>query len=98
MMNPEICAAIRTRSVIQFYYDGGLRTVEPHCHGVSKNGNELLRGYKTGGYSQSGKPVSWKLFSVRKISSLKQTEEIFPSNRQDYNPNDRAMKSICCSV
>jgi len=50
-MNLEICAAIRTRSVIQFYYDGGLRTVEPHCHGVSKDGNELLRGYQTGGYS-----------------------------------------------
>jgi len=94
----EICEAIRTRSVVQFYYDGGLRIVEPHCHGVSKNGNELLRGYQTGGYSQSGESIGWKLFSVNKISRMQQTGEIFPSNRTDYNPNDKAMISICCSV
>ena len=97
-MNTEICAAIRARAVVQFYYDGGLRTVEPHCHGVSKNGNELLRGYQTGGYSQSRSPIGWKLFSVSKISSLQKTGEKFPSNRADYNPNDRGMKSICCRV
>jgi hypothetical protein len=97
-MNTEICAAIRDRAIVQFHYNGGLRTVEPHCHGVSKDGNELLRGYQTEGYSQSGNPVGWKLFSVSKISSLQQTGEGFSSNRPDYNPNDRAMKSICCRV
>jgi hypothetical protein len=97
-MNRDICAAIRDRAVVQFHYNGGLRTVEPHCHGVSKGGNELLRGYQTGGHSQSGQPVEWKLFSVGKISSLQQTGQKFSTNRPDYNPNDRAMKSICCRV
>jgi hypothetical protein len=71
-MNTQICEAIKARAVVNFYYDGGMRIVEPHCHGISKDNNELLRGYQTEGYSQSGNPVGWKLFSVGKISSLKQ--------------------------
>ena len=48
-MNTAICAAIKNRAVVEFYYNGGLRTVEPHCHGISTAGNEVLRGYQTGG-------------------------------------------------
>lgn len=63
-MNAGICAAIRSRAVLQFSYDGGIRTVEPHCHGISRADNEVLRAWQTGGYSESGEPVGWKLFEV----------------------------------
>lgn len=97
-MNTAICDAISKRAVVQFYYDGGMRTVEPHCHGTSTAGNEVLRGYQSGGYSESGKQVEWKLFDVSKISSLSQTGNTFPQNRPFYNPADKAMSVVHCHV
>ena len=97
-MNASICAAIRRREVIELWYDGGARTVEPYCHGISTAGNEVLRGYQTDGYSESGQPVGWKLFEVSRISNLRQTGTTFPTNRPGYNPNDRGMSPIHCRV
>jgi hypothetical protein len=97
-MNANICGAIRSKQVIRFYYDGGIRIVEPHCHGTSLAGNEVLRGYQTGGYSQSGNPRAWKLFEVEKISSLQLAGETFATNRPGYNPNDKGMTQIHCHV
>ena len=63
-MNHLLCDAIREMKAIRFHYDGGYRTVEPHCHGASDDGEELLRGYQTGGFSQSDQSQGWKLFKV----------------------------------
>lgn len=73
-MNQTICSAIRSKLIIRFYYNGGSRTVEPFCSGVSTAGNEVLRGYQTGGYSRSGNPVAWKLFEVSQMSGLTFTD------------------------
>ena len=97
-MNRTICEAINSRQVIRFNYKGGLRTVEPFCHGISTAGNEVLRGYQTSGYSESGDPVGWKLFRVSEISNLTITDELFSGTRPGYNPNDSAMATIHCHV
>lgn len=97
-MNTNICAAIAKRAVIQFYYDGGTRTVEPHCHGTSRSGNEVLRGYQIAGHSESGNSVEWKLYDASKISSLVDTGKTFLDNRPGYNPSDKGMSSIHCHV
>lgn len=97
-MNSAICNAISRRAVISFYYHGGLRTVEPHCHGVTGAGNEVLRAYQTGGYSESGNPVGWKLYEVADMRNIQITEETFAQNRPRYNPNDRSMQVVHCHV
>ena len=97
-MNQDICSAIQTKRIIAFNYDGGLRKIEPYCHGVTKKGNEVLRAFQISGYSSSGNPIGWKLFSVSKISNLKILDEIFQSKRRDYNPNDPAMSRIFCRI
>lgn len=97
-MNQTICSAIRSRQVIRFYYNGGFRIAEPFCYGISKAGHELLRAYQTGGYSESGEPVGWKLFRVSQISSLTLTDQRFAGARPDYNPRDPAMETIFCCV
>jgi len=97
-MNKIICDAISKREIIQFYYDGGIRVVEPHCHGISTAGNEVLRGYQIEGFSESGNPVGWKLFDISKISSITSTGKTFAQNRPSYNPNDKAMKTVHCNV
>jgi len=97
-MRRSVCEAIRARTVVRFSYDGGSRTVEPYCHGVSPTGNEVLRGYQTGGYSSSGNPVGWRLFEIAKIASFRQTSQLFSRNRPGYNPHDRGMVSVHCRV
>jgi len=40
-MRTDICSAINAKKVIQFYYNGGTRLVEPFCYGVHRDtGNE----------------------------------------------------------
>lgn len=97
-MNQAISKAIQNRQVLQFSYQGGIRTVEPHCLGVSSTGKEVLRAFQTGGYSESGNPVGWKLFSVAEMSAISTTGARFVSNRPHYNPNDSAMTLIYAHV
>lgn len=42
IMNALVRRALHERRVLRFCYDGGLREVEPHCHGCSKENNETL--------------------------------------------------------
>ena len=59
-MDRQICAAIRVRHHLVFNYDGLLRVIEPHAHGTSSRGKEVVRGFQTGGQSSSI-PLGWRL-------------------------------------
>lgn len=97
-MNTTICAGIHSRRVLRCYYDGGYRTMEPHCHGISSAGNEVLSAYQTAGHSESSKPMDWKLFRVSGMSNLTITDESFEGTRPGYNPNDSRMTTIHCHL
>lgn len=97
-MNALICRAIHERRVLRFYYDGGIRDVEPHCHGCSKDDNDLLRGYQIGGYSSSGEPVGWKMFRLDRLSGLVVTETTFHGARPEYDPHDNRMATVYCCL
>jgi hypothetical protein len=97
-MNTAICRAVGQRAVVEFRYEGSLRLVEPHCHGVSTAGNEVLRGFQTAGFSRSGNPVAWKLFEVGKMTGLRETGDKFATNRPDYQPSDSVMRHVHCRV
>lgn len=93
----SICDAIAARNIIEFYYDGVFRVVEPHCHGWSSAGKEVVRGYQTDGSSAVSGELGWKLFSLAKISSLTITEKTF-AVRMGYSQNDKGMSSIHCQL
>jgi len=97
-MGFDICNAIKNREIIQFYYDGGIRIVEPFCCGVNKKGNLVLRGYQIGGYSSSGNPIGWKLFKVDEMYNVSTTGLKFDGLRPGYNPNDKGMVKIICNI
>ena len=97
-MNPTICQAINEQRLLRLYYDPGLRTVEPHAHGESRGGNDLLRAFQTSGASASGEHVNWKLFRLDRITSLELLEETFPGSRPEYRRNDKAMALIYCQL
>jgi hypothetical protein len=97
-VNSVLCKAILEKKVIHFYYDGGYRFAEPHCYGVSKDGNELLIAYQIDGHSESNNPVPWRMFRLDKLSNLSSTEDSFDSPRPEYNPNTKVMASIYASL
>jgi len=98
-MKRNICSAINSRKLISFYYRGGVRFVEPFCYGPHKSsGNEVLRGYQVGGFSEFGEPFGWKLYLVDEISKLEITDNNFRGDRKDYNPDDPMMKEIICGI
>lgn len=97
-MDQIICVAINDQRLLRFYYDPGWRTVEPHAHGMSTAGNEVLRAYQTGGASASGEPVNWKLFRVDRISNLELLEETFSEPRPGYKRGDPQMTQIYCEL
>lgn len=97
-MHADVCSAIRSRSLVEFDYDGGTRLVEPHCHGFGKTGKEFLRAYQVDGYSSSGQPEGWKLIDLSKVTGLYLTGGTFSSARPGFNPDDPVMVSVHCHV
>ena len=92
-MDTEIKDAIRNKNIIEFYYDGGNRTVEPHCYGITTAGNEGLRAYQTDGYSSSGK-MGWKMFDLGKANNIEILDKTFDSPRPGYRKGDQGMDRI----
>lgn len=93
----DLCAAIAARRVLRFEYRGGLRTVEPHAHGRSSEGAELLRAYQTFGYSASGDLPAWRTFRLEVIAALRVTDEPF-TPRPDFDPTQPGISQLHCSV
>jgi predicted DNA-binding transcriptional regulator YafY len=97
-MIDRIESAIRRRVCIELDYLPGIRIIEPHALGISKDGDVLLRAYQISGASASGEHENWKLFRVDRISGLSESTQTFAGPRPQYNPNDSAMKQgvIAC--
>jgi hypothetical protein len=88
-----IISAIKERAVLEYWYDGFKRLIEPQCYGLSYADHEVLRGYQIGGGSNSRRE-SPKLFEVEKMKKLRKTEQHFAGPHEPYNPDDSAMKVI----
>ena len=84
--------AISSLKVLEVDYFPGLRLIEPHCLGSSKDGNLLLRAFQTSGASASGEHENWKLFRLDRFKDVKLTDKSFDGPRPEYNPDDKAMK------
>lgn len=97
-MNSQICDASRKKHLLEFYYDGHFRKVEPHTFGVSKRGNDLLAAYQVSGDSKVGKVPDWKQFNLDKIETLKVLDETFSSPRSGYVKGDSRMSEIYCEL
>ena len=95
-MNSTICEAIKQKRIIQFRYEGELRIIEPHCHGITTAGNEGLRAYQINGYSSSGK-MGWKMYDLSKSSNVELLNN-FIGPRLGYKRNDRGMSTIYCEL
>ena len=94
-----ICSAICSRHLIEFYYHGGFRLVEPFRYGeIAPGDNEVLECYQVSGYSELGELIGWKLFRVSEVSSLEIAGEQFNGVRPEYDPYNSVMTTIYCCV
>lgn len=91
-MNREIIEAIENLNVIEFYYEGESRIVQPYCYGVSKAGNDVLRAFQIDGYSSSNK-MWWRLYTVKKMQGIEVLDDNFII-RNDYKRGDKDMIKI----
>ena len=96
-MSTVISNAIKNKQLLQFYYNGGTRVVEPHCYGTTTAGNEGLRAYQVSGYSESGN-LGWKMFDLGHASSILVLDESFSSSRPGYKRGDKGMSQIYCEL
>lgn len=93
-LGKAIIAAIRNRNVLQFSYNGILRTVEPQTYGLSTTGREVLRARERPSKKAGRHSGMAKLFDLNKISGVQETGEIFQEALPAHNPNDSAMAEI----
>ena len=96
-MNRRICTAIRSRNYLEFNYDGLPREIEPHAHGTSSTGKEIVRGFQTGGKSSS-EPLGWRLWNVAKMKSFSVSDSTFIGTRPGYTRSDSAMHPVHCEL
>ncbi len=94
-MDPSVCNAIRFKRVIQFFYDGSLRTVEPYCHGINAAGREVIRGYQTSGIRRPDPSEGWMSYELNKMIGILVKDESF-DHRPDWMSVDRSMKRLHC--
>jgi len=96
-----ICAAIKSRRIIEFYYHGGYRTVEPFCLGEVMSGegdNESLLCYQVAGFSELREVVEWKLYRASEMEDIAVLNEQFSGDRPGYDPDSVEMVVIYCCV
>jgi hypothetical protein len=100
MQPSAICEAIRLVRRLQFVHDGLVRVVEPYCHGISTEDNEVLRAIQVRGLSSNGRDGLYfgKLWKVREMSELRILDERFIPFDPNYNPHDRGMVEIHCRI
>ncbi len=96
-MKAQICDAIDSMLQLEFKYDGLPRTVEPHAHGDSSTGKEVMLGFQTEGKSSSG-PLGWRLWNVAKMESLSMSHLTFAEARPGYVRGDSHMQKIHCEL
>ena len=96
-MDEQICIAIQTKHRLLFNYDGLPREIEPHAHGTSSTGKELVRGFQTDGQSSSGS-LGWRLWDVAKMQSFSVSESTFSESRPGYVRGDSAMRLLHCEL
>ncbi len=91
-MDIDWAEAIREKRAVKLEYEPGLRIVEPHAYGYSRDGNLLVRAFQIEGESASGVHKNWKLFRIDRVGSAIPSGTLFDGPRAGYKLGDPAMK------
>lgn len=94
MIQQNLIQAINAMMVIEFRYNGSRRIVEPHALGINNRGKLTLCAWQLSG----GSGNDWRDYHVERISELVVSEDAFAEPRPGFNPNDKTLKTVICSL
>ncbi len=90
--------AVRGKNLVEFYYEGGTKVLEPHMVAHNKTGHILLNGWFVRGDSRFGEE-GFQEYMLAGISALRILPEFFPKARFGYNPlDDSKYANIQCCL
>lgn len=93
------CAAIRSRRLVSFHYDGHPRVVIPAAFGQhATTDNSVLRAYQIRGSGKTRPVPFWDLFLVEKVTGARMLDESFVDDPPSYRRGDRHMSVIHCQL
>lgn len=88
-------AAINSRRVVSFTYDGHERVVIPAAYGHEiHTGNTVLRAYQVDGSSVSQVWPPWRLFLTELALDARLQDEVVAQDPPGYRRGDRQMSVI----
>lgn len=91
--------AIDSRLHVRFVYEGQPRVVQPAALGRHMiTGALSLRGYQTGGRSNSRPPPFWTMFSLDKIVDLEMVDDPFVDDPPGYADGDRLVVAVIAEL
>ena len=94
-----ICQAISEKRLVQLYYRGGNRVVEPHMVAYNRKNHIALSGWFVSGHSESGEGPGWREYLLDEISSVSILEATFSGPRPGYQPDGgKTFHSVICSI
>ncbi len=97
-LEPLICTAIKDRLLMMFAYSDAVRVVEPHLCGVNSAGNVVLVAWMLPGYSRSDPEGAWRSFLLERMWAAQTLPQHFERARPGFNPADRRLQSVICSL
>ena len=97
-MNDLICAAIRSRRLLRFVYDGYERIIEPHSHGINTASHDVVSGWLVGGWTKTDAEPGWRNYLVRDMHDVHVLAESFPAPRPGFNPHAPHIRQIFCQL
>lgn len=99
-----LCAAIRSRNVVQFYYSRdkapGTRTVEPYMVAYNAKGRLALLAWYLGGASESKEGgQGWREYVLSGVTNVAILNQNFAGSRPDYNPTGGTQfRKVRCAI
>jgi len=99
-MSQEIlCEAIHQKHLVQFSYDGGTRTVEPHMIATNEAGHRALSAWFVSGHSNSGEGPGWREYLMENIHNVSALSQSFSGPRPGYNPTGgKKFHNVTCAL
>jgi hypothetical protein len=82
---------------VRLTYGAHERIVEPHLHGFTSEGREVVLGWQLEGGSASNDPQPWRLFQIDRIATLEVLAEGFGA-RQTFSTASREVRTVHCAV
>ena len=98
-MQDILCDAIKNRQLVKFYYEHGMRVVEPHMVAYDEYEHLTLSAWFLRGHSNSDAGQGWRHYLVKDISQLEVLPETFAGPRDGYKPSGgQSFHNVQCAL